>query len=159
VLTAQTASGDVHGQVAVMQTERITQVSVSPSTACAPREVVAAIDRADQIILGPGSLYTSVLAAAIVPGIREAIATTSARRIYVSNLAPQNPETSGYTVADHSAALAAHGIMIDQVVVSVPSRMVSGDIGVPVVEFDVARPNRLAHDSEKLAAVLARLLA
>lgn len=157
VLTAQTPGGDVHGQVAVMRTERIAQVSVSPSTAGAPREVIAAIERADQVILGPGSLYTSVLAAAIVPGVREAIANTSALRIYVCNLAPQIPETSDYTVADHAAALSAHGIAVDQVVVSVPSRMALGHVSIAVVEFDVARPNRLAHDSEKLASVLARL--
>ena len=158
VLEADTANGHVVGQVAIMKTGRIQAVMLAPTTARTHPDAVAAIENADQLIIGPGSLYTSVLAAAIVPDIRAAIARSTARRIYVCNLEPHVPETEGYTVADHADALIRHGIAIDQVLVSVPASFERGLVTIPVVEFDVARPNRISHDSEKLASVLSRLI-
>ena len=61
--------------------------------------MLAAIGDADQIVLGPGSLYTSVLAACVVPGISEALCAATGTRVYVANLREQVPETSGYDVA------------------------------------------------------------
>ena len=74
-----------------------------------------ALQAADQIVIGPGSLYTSVLAACCVPALRDAIASTPAQRVYVANLREQPPETAGYDVAAHVAALARHGVVIDVV--------------------------------------------
>ncbi len=91
-----------------------------PDVAPAPG-VGAAIQTADMVILGPGSLYTSVLATLIVPGVAEAIKTTSAARIYVCNLMTEPGETDGYGVAAHMAALEAHGLpasSIDYVIVN-----------------------------------------
>ena len=68
---------------------------------------VEAIEHADVILIGPGSLFTSVLAACVVPGITQALAGTSARKIYVANLHPEVPETAGFTLQDHVDALRA----------------------------------------------------
>ncbi len=156
-LEAATRHGVVVGQVAVMSSHDITEITLSPVSARVHPDVLTSIARADQIILGPGSLFTSVLSAATVPAIREAIRVAHGKRIYICNLLPQAPETAGFSVADHTNALARHGIAIDQVIVSVPSEMERGEVTVPIVEFDVARPNRQSHDSEKLSAVLCRL--
>ena len=73
----------------------------------APPEVLAAIADAHAIVLGPGSLYTSVLAAAVVPGIPEALSGSDAPVVYVCNLHPQVHETDGYGVGHHVEALGA----------------------------------------------------
>ena len=73
VLKAQTASGELIGQVRVSKSEEIATVSLVPPDAGAPPAVLRAIAEADQIVLGPGSLFTSVLAACVVPGIREGL--------------------------------------------------------------------------------------
>ena len=85
-------------------------MTLAPADPPAPAAAVDAIAAADQIVIGPGSLYTSVLAAAIVPGIRDAIGAATAPRVYVCNLRPELPETAGYDVASHVDALAAHGV-------------------------------------------------
>ncbi len=91
-----------------------------------------ALARADQVVMGPGSLFTSVLAAVAVPGLAEGIRTSPGRRVYVANLRPEGQETAGYDVADHVAALAAHGIEVD-VVVADPASIALGDLDVAVV--------------------------
>jgi uncharacterized cofD-like protein len=151
--------GVVVGQVAVHNAPAICRVRLRPEAPASPPEVAAAIAAADQVVLGPGSLFTSVLAAAVVPAVREALAATAARRIYVANLAPQVPETEGFTAADEVAALAAHGIPVD-VVVCDPSRPGGGEGvagGVAVRCAAVANEAGTAHDPERLARVLAAL--
>ena len=66
-------------------------------------------------MIGPGSLFTSVLAAVAVPGIAEAVASAKAQVVYVCNLRPEIPETEGYDVAAHVAALARHDVPVDVV--------------------------------------------
>src|SRR5581483_8611357 len=88
-------------------------ISLIPPDPEAEPAAVAALGAADQIVIGPGSLYTSVIAACCVPAIREAVASASAQRVYVVNLREQQPETAGYGVEDHIAALARHGIEAD----------------------------------------------
>ena len=73
VLKASSDEGDIEGQTAVMGTTHIQRVSVIPADAVAPPAALAALAGADQIVIGPGSLFTSVLAALAVPGIAEAI--------------------------------------------------------------------------------------
>ena len=116
VLKARSDGGQVDGQVAVMATDHIRTVSLVPADPKAPAEVLAALAEADQIVLGPGSLFTSVLAAIAVPDIREGIRRSAARKIYVCNLRPQVPETEGFDVGMHIEALAAHGVPVDIVV-------------------------------------------
>jgi uncharacterized cofD-like protein len=156
VLKAECDQGQVAGQVAVMGTDNIRTVSLVPADPAAPAEALAALDRADQIVLGPGSLFTSVLAAVAVPGIRDGVASSAARKVYVCNLHPQVPESERFDVGMHVAALAAHGVEVD-VVVCDSTRLPLGDCPAPVVDTDLARPHGLAHDPVKLAAVLSEL--
>jgi len=71
-------------------------------------EVVRAIRAADLILVGPGSLYTSILPNLLVPGILEAISRSRAVRVYIANLMTQPGETRHYTVADHVRAIYEH---------------------------------------------------
>ncbi|MBW3580128.1 MAG: uridine diphosphate-N-acetylglucosamine-binding protein YvcK [Actinobacteria bacterium] len=158
VLKADAAGGAVEGQVNVSSTGRISSVSLVPPDAPACEEAVAAIAEADQVVLGPGSLFTSVLAAAIVPGVLDALARTSANRVYVCNLRPQLPETDGFDVADHVRALAHHGVHPD-VVLCHPGGSRSDEPGVPVVEHPVADDAGTAHDPARLGPALAGLVA
>ncbi len=157
VLKADSDSGRVDGQVAVMGTGHIRRVSLVPSDPEAPAEVLAALDGADQIILGPGSLFTSVLAAVAVPAVRERIGSTPAQTVYVSNLRPQLPETEGFDVGMHVGALSAHGVEVD-VVVCDSAGIPVGRTNRPVVDVPLARANGLAHDPARLASVLSDLL-
>jgi uncharacterized cofD-like protein len=157
VLKANTAAGEVRGQAAVMRSGAITGVSIVPPDAEAPPEAVTAILEADQVVIGPGSLFTSILAAAAVPRLRDALAATRGRKVYVANLRPQVPETEGYDVGDHVAALAAHGVDVD-VVVWDPSAIALGRLAGPHVEADLGRGDGLGHDPAKLASVLADLV-
>lgn len=157
VLTADASAGAVEGQVAVMNARGVTRVSLSPADPPAPAAAIEAIASADQIVLGPGSLYTSVLAAAVVPSIRAAVVASPGHTVYVCNLRDQVPETEGYDVADHVAALAAHGIDVD-VVLAPPGAPGLGRLDVPYVERPVARPDGLAHDPVMLARALSPLL-
>lgn len=147
----------VEGQVAVSNAVGISRVSLTPPDPPVAPGVVEAILAADQIVIGPGSLYTSVLAAAAVPGVRDALAATSARKVYVCNLGPQEPETAGYRAADHVDALLAHGLEVD-VVVCHAGGLAVDDIDLPVVERPVATPSGLAHDPVLLADALRELV-
>jgi uncharacterized cofD-like protein len=157
----RTADGNpaasVEGQVAVGSTEGVTRVSLVPADPEPPAAALEALARADQVVLGPGSLYTSVLATVAVPALRHALAATRGRRVYVCNLRPQVPETEGYDVAAHVAALHAHGVEID-VVLCHPGALPRGSVDVPCVEREVARDDGLGHDPERLAAALVGLV-
>jgi uncharacterized cofD-like protein len=149
----------VRGQYAVSKTTGIAQVMLDPPRVKAPNGVVDAIYRADQVVLGPGSVYTSVLAAALVPDVRAALAATAARRVYVCNIEPEPGETGGYDVAAHVAALRRHGIEPDVVLIQDDDRLALGDVGVDVVRADLAVTGEAAHDSWKLAVALAAIVA
>jgi uncharacterized cofD-like protein len=117
-LQASTVDGTtVVGQLAVADTEHLSQVGLHPPGVKAPDGVAEMVLDADQVVLGPGSLYTSVLAAAVVDELRDALAATAAQQVYVCNLRGQIPETRGYDVGRHVAALHEHGIRPDVVVV------------------------------------------
>ena len=157
VLKAEAEGGSVTGQVAVNATDRIQRISLVPADPTAPEGAVEALAQADQIVLGPGSLYTSVLAAAVVPGIRDGINRSSASKVYVCNLRPQDAETAHHDVAMHVEALLAHGVAVDQVVCD-SSAIEVGSVRIPVTDVPLARPNGLAHDPTKLAATLSHLI-
>jgi uncharacterized cofD-like protein len=165
----------VEGQVKVANAEGIRVVWVAPvgaaATAPAPEavasgEAVDAIVSADQVVLGPGSLYTSVLAVAVVPGIRGALERTTAQKVYVCNLRPQVPETGGFRTADHVRALARHGVEVDAVVhdpATMPGCGCDDGTGLPpgwprCVAASLARPDGGGHDPARLAATLFDLL-
>lgn len=88
---------------------RITQVRLAPEQPPALPATLAAIQEADLILLGPGSLYTSVIPNLLVDGVVEAICASSAIKLYICNIMTQEGETEDYTAADHLAALLAHG--------------------------------------------------
>ncbi len=69
---------------------------------------IEAIRRADLILLGPGSLYTSVLPNLLIPEVAKAIANSKAPRVYIANLMTQPGETAGYALADHLRAIQMH---------------------------------------------------
>lgn len=147
----------LEGQAAIGHRSDVKSVSLDPPDAEACPEAVEAIRAADQIVLGPGSLYTSVLAAVAVPGIAAALADRTGQLVYVCNLRPQEPETEGYGVADHVAALVRHGIEPD-VVLYDPSTIGGADGVDRAVAVGVARPSGLAHDPELLGRALAEQL-
>ena len=185
VLKAEVSGQEVVGQVAVSETSgTINCVSIVPPDAAVPEEALEAIADADQVILGPGSLYTSVLAVAVVPGIRAALEARAGGRVYVCNLRPQPPETAGFGEVEHLKAVLDHGIPIDVMVGARPDDVLAGarpddvmagartdDVlagaplrsedavvdGVRVVRASVARADRGGHDPQGLAAVLSGL--
>ncbi len=71
-------------------------------------EVLESIARADLILIGPGSLYTSILPNLLVAGVAEAIESSSATRVYIANLMTQPGETEGYSLSDHIRAIYRH---------------------------------------------------
>lgn len=71
-------------------------------------EVLHAIKKADVIVIGPGSLYTSVITNLIVPGIADAILSSKAFKVYVCNMMTEMNETLGYTLSDHIKAISDH---------------------------------------------------
>jgi uncharacterized cofD-like protein len=73
-------------------------------------EAIRAIYEADFIVLGPGSLFTSIIPNLLVPGIPEAIEKSKAKTIFVCSLADQQGETWGLSALEHVRALRAHGI-------------------------------------------------
>jgi uncharacterized cofD-like protein len=154
--------GVLTGQVAISRAGGIDLVAMEPAGARAPAAAVEALVDADQIVLGPGSLYTSVLAAAVVDEVRRGIAESRGRVVYVCNLRAEGTETFGYDVADHVRALRRHGIAPDVVVTQAGGLPLGGlgelGAGVELVRADVARPPGVAHDGAKLAGVLAELL-
>jgi uncharacterized cofD-like protein len=108
-LHARTREGIVvSGQSNVMRTSGIERVWITPGDVAASEDAVAAIAEAELIVLGPGSLYTSLLPVLLIPRIRDAVAAAPAVRIYVCNVATQAGETAGYDLADHVEALLAH---------------------------------------------------
>jgi uncharacterized cofD-like protein len=163
VLKAEVRTADglgglsVEGQMNVARTEGVTGVSVVPTDAEPPPAALEALAAADQVVIGPGSLYTSVLAVVAVPAIQKALAETPARKVYVSNLRQQEPETTGYDVAAHVEAVRSHGVEVD-VVLCDPAALPVGHLTVPSVERALAEPDRLAHDPVRLAAALADLV-
>ncbi len=92
--------GELNGQ--------IQQITLEPSDPVAYPDSVQAILDADVIVLGPGSLYTSILPNLMITGIAHALRATSAFKIYVCNVATQPGETMGYTVAEHVLSIEQH---------------------------------------------------
>ena len=98
----------VDGQSTIMRTSNIERVWISPADVLPSTDAIEAIAEADLIVLGPGSLYTSILPSLLIPGIRDAIRAAPAPRVFVCNVATQDGETSGFDLATHVEAVAAH---------------------------------------------------
>ena len=108
-LHAQMQDGTVlDGQSLITRTAGIERAWVTPADAPACEDALAAIADAELIVLGPGSLYTSLLPSLLLPQIRDAVAASPALRLYVCNVATQAGETTGLDLAGHVEALVAH---------------------------------------------------
>jgi uncharacterized cofD-like protein len=153
---------------------RISEVFLQPSNVQANPEAIRAILEADMVVVGPGSLLTSVLPNLLVDGIRQALAITQATKLYVCNVATQHGETDGFSVSDHFETLCRHvgDGLFDFVLAndnvrgplpeawhSVPVLVDSPTVdGARVITADVvSEKNRYHHDSEKLATAIMRL--
>jgi uncharacterized cofD-like protein len=149
----------ISGQVAVMQRSGISEVKLVGQDINAPEKALLAIKEADQIIIGPGSLYTSLLAALSAEGIREAIETSEGRKIYIANLQQQKYETFGYNIADHIRALNKHGIKCDVTLLPVKSVLESGDIpdDTETIKVPLTTESGNIHDHNLLGEALAGL--
>jgi uncharacterized cofD-like protein len=87
---------------------KIKRISLVPGDACPAEDVLEAIARADVIVLGPGSVFTSIIPNVLVRGIPEAIRRAKAKKVYVCNVMTQPGETDGFSAFDHIQAIERH---------------------------------------------------
>ncbi len=87
---------------------RIRRVKLVPECPKALPQSIEAIKEAELIIIGPGSLYTSIIPALLADGIAQAVADSKAMKLYIANVMTQDGETEGYTVSDHVKTLFMH---------------------------------------------------
>ena len=165
----------VRGQVAVATTTgRVVHLGLVPEEPPACPEAVASVSAADWVVLGPGSWYTSVIPHLLVPELGRALATTSARRVVVLNLAPQPGETDGFAPETHLEVLASHahashanGLTVDAVLAderAVPDpaalREAAAALGADVHLAHLATDaDPHVHDPDRLAAAFRALFA
>lgn len=157
--------------------KRIRRLSLRPRHVRPLPEVLEAIRQADLILIGPGSLYTSILPNLLVSGVAEAIEKSSAARIYIANLMTQPGETQGFSLADHVRVIYNHTRrrLFDWVVAS--NQIISPEVarrysrqGADPVRLDIQELQRLGvrclldnlleehgvvrHDATRLAQLL-----
>jgi uncharacterized cofD-like protein len=155
----------------------VKELYLEPPDAEAHPDAIRAIMEAELVLIGPGSLYTSVLPNLLVPDIQKALRETEARVVFVTNVATEAGETDNFTVGDHVQAIEAHvgEGLIDAIVannniaVGFPEGVNSTPVDLTVDEnFKhgnmylckadvVAIENRYCHDPLKLAAVIVDL--
>ncbi len=161
-LVAETSDGLVRGQAAIAATRRIVRVRLEPEGPEAPPETLAALDAADLVLLGPGSLFTSVLPNLLVPVVASALAAGRARTVLVANLREQPGETEGMSLDGHVAALRGHvpGLRLDAVLVDPDSPLGAAPPagGTAVVTAPLAGPRGISHEPALLAAAVTDLL-
>ncbi|HEY8437196.1 MAG TPA: gluconeogenesis factor YvcK family protein [Candidatus Limnocylindrales bacterium] len=163
------------GQSVITRARSIDRAWVTPSDVPACADALAAIADAEVIVLGPGSLFTSLLPSLLLPEIRAAVTSSPALRIFVCNVATQLGETMGMDLADHVAALAAHaGPEIVDVVLANNRLLTQGlrqpsepvrltwppeMTGAPTLVLDdVVNPDApQRHDPARLAAAIVRI--
>ncbi|KPK42322.1 MAG: hypothetical protein AMJ78_02915 [Omnitrophica WOR_2 bacterium SM23_29] len=159
----------------------IKKVYLSPAGCKPTAEAIQAIKDADAIVIGPGSLYTSIIPNLLVEGITEMILRSHAIKIYICNVMTQHGETDGYTSSDHVEAIIkhTHPTLIDYCVVNtsrVPQHLLSRykeeeaypveadikkirSLGIAVVEGNVVNlENYVRHNPEKLAKIIISII-
>ena len=163
--------------------KRIVDLSSEPLHCKPAKEVIEAIHSADLIILGPGSLYTSIIPNLLVSGIAEAVSNSRAAKIYVCNVMTQPGETDNYSVSDHIRALFRHAVksgankkLFDAVLIndslpenlakkyeekdSLPVEEDTGairDLGIEIVRAKLIQDNKdglVRHDPKKVAKAI-----
>ncbi len=174
-LEATVDGAEVAGQVAIARSRgRIEELRIVPADAAASPGALRAIAAADQIVIGPGSLFTSLIAVLKVPGIVEAVNASPASLAYVCNLATQDGETLGLDAVAHVRAFAEHAgmrlpdaVVLHDGMVDVPppvepirpDREGLAALGVRVEAADLADPAAAwpCHHPVRLGGVLRRL--
>ena len=150
-LVADTGDWEVEGQVAVHRASGIVRLRLVPPDVSSPPEVGEAIAAADQVVLGPGSLYTSVLAATLAPDVVEALAGRGGPTVLVANLQPdvESPEA----LDDQLLVLEDHGIRPDIVLLD---EAFDGEMPetCPVKRAPVSASGGRLHDPVLLGAAL-----
>jgi len=160
----------------------IKRLTITPEDAMPTDDALMAIEQADIIVMGPGSLYTSVLPNLIIKGVSEAIANSSAYKIYVCNVMTQPGETDGFSASDHLRVILEHtdpklidAAIINDAVVSNEEALnryrkenaypVAADddrikaLGVKVISTDLLSvADYVRHDSKKLTQALIKLI-
>ena len=160
----------------------IKRLSLTPQDVMPTDDALTAIALADIIVMGPGSLYTSILPNLIIKGVTEAIAASSAYKIYVCNVMTQPGETDGFSASDHVRVLLEHtdpklidACMINDAVVSNEEALnryrnenaypVAADndrikaMGIKVIATDLLSvTDYVRHDSKKLTQTLIKLI-
>ena len=163
---------------AIKQKTRIRKLMIEPNDAKPPQDAIKAIEEADAIVLGPGSLYTSIIPNLLVKDIAENIRKSDAIKIYISNIMTQPGETQGFKASDHIKVLKKYGGrgIVDYVIANrgdIPSdikekylkdnsqlvdldRKELKNLGVEIIEASLAKIEKgyVKHDSEYLAEVL-----
>jgi uncharacterized cofD-like protein len=159
----------VRGQVQVASVDgQVVSVRLDPTDPPACPEAVQAVNDADWVVIGPGSWFTSVMPTLLVPGLRDALVGTSARRVLVLNLQEQQGETEGLSPTDHLEVLSAHApdLGLDVVVADTSVSDTRGslatvarELGARLVQADVATgPGSDQHDPQRLAEVFRGIL-
>ncbi|HYC59845.1 MAG TPA: gluconeogenesis factor YvcK family protein [Thermoanaerobaculia bacterium] len=158
---------------------RITHLAIEPADVEPTAGALAALAMADLIIIGPGSLYTSVLPNLVIQPLAEALRNAKALRVYVCNVMTQPNETDGYAAEDHLRAIVEHaGLVVDVMVMngSRPTDTILANYAAMnqyPVQFDVeairtlgvtpffgdiiAEDNYVRHDPDALAQTIFRL--
>ncbi len=173
-------AGGAHKGQAILASapHALARVRLDPASPPAYKPALDAILQADVIVIGPGSLYTSIIPNFLVAGLADAVARSEATRVYVCNVANMRGETQGLDAADHVNALVEHGLAdgIDVVLVhdpylAVPCVCENGAVeaviadgpvrgriealGVRVLAADLADPNDpVSHSRTALCSVL-----
>ena len=159
-------AGDVllHGESAIgAATQEIGNLRFSPERPLVPAAVIEAIEQADWVLLAPGSLFTSVLAASAVPDVAAALRAATARVVWISNLEPDGRETAGMDAGDHLDALRRHDIRPDAVLYDPEAELqfeagrLAGE-GLEAWPFPLCGEKAGIHDPELLRAALSELL-
>ncbi|HAJ57697.1 MAG TPA: hypothetical protein DCL35_08070 [Candidatus Omnitrophica bacterium] len=161
--------------------EPIKKIFIRPKEAVGAPDAIRAIQDAELIILGPGSLYTSIIPNLLLKEIRDAVVAAHVSKIYICNIMTQPGETDNFKASDHVKELVAHTHprVLDACIVNVgkiPDAMlkkyasensipvvsdsqVIKDFGYGVIEEDLVNStDHVRHDANKLARIVANLL-
>jgi len=182
-LMAQFADGtEVTGETAICEVRKpISRIDLVPSSPRANQEALSAIDDANMVVMGPGSLFTSIVPNLLVPGVAEHINNSDAKVVYICNVMTQPGETDGFNAADHVNAILEKTPLqrIDIVVVNsrrasrslmeryeakgqfwvAPTVKKIEDLGIRVVAADMLlQADLLRHNPTLLAAILVGLV-
>lgn len=159
-LSATDRAGEpIAGQAAIAESGRpISRVCMVPERPPAYPPALDAIRAADVVVIGPGSLFTSIVPHFLVEGVAEAVRESAATRIYICNVANQRGETGGMDAADHVEALLGHGLEGAIDVAIVHSAVSAPEAPIGGVRYDTpeARCEPVAAGSGTLARIEAR---